>query len=104
MSEEITRKISLPYYDSGEENFALSWIKFKTCGLVNGFRQALTGAKEASSHNDADEVLDLSTASGKKAQKALNRNNLAIACATMEFATKDLTTKVCKARTVECSG
>ena len=67
MSEDISGKISLPSFDDEEETLVLQWIRFKVHRLVKGFSQALTGAKEESFPKDADDALDLSTESGKKA-------------------------------------
>ena len=50
----------------------------------------------------ADDPLYLSTESGKKAQKGLSRSNLAPACLDIVIITKDLMSKACKSRGVEC--
>ena len=86
MSDDISGKISLPSFNGEHEDFALWWMRFKVCRLVKGFSQALTSVKEASLPENADDVLDLTQEDGKKANVALSRNNLAIACMTLMFA------------------
>ena len=96
MSDDASGKISLPSFSGEHEDFALWWMRFKAHGLVKGFSQALTSAKEASLPTNADDVLDLTNEDGKKANMALSRNNLAIACMTMVFTNESLMNKVHK--------
>ena len=69
MSEYSTGKITLPIFDHEEEKISLWWMRFKARGIVKGFSQGLNGVKEASLHPNADDSLNLSKESRKKAQK-----------------------------------
>ena len=79
-------------------------MRFKVWRLVNNYSQSLAGVEEENSPKDADNNLYSITPSGKKAQKTLNRNNLAVEFATTAFATEDMINKVHKTRTVEHPG
>ena len=79
-------------------------MRFKVRSLVKSFSQELTGIKEESFPAVANDILDLSAESEKKPQKELNRNNLSIACLTMELMTKDLRRKAHKVCAVEYLG
>ena len=104
MSEDMSGEMSSLTFSGEHEDCALWWMRFKAHGLVKGFSQALTSAQEASLPTNANDVLDLTNEDGKKANIALSRNDLAIACMTMAFATESLMNKVCKARAVACPG
>ena len=60
--------------------------------------------KEASLYKNTCDAFDLNLEPGKKAQKALNRNNLAIERMAMGFVTEDLLTKAFKVHVVEHPG
>ena len=90
MSDDTSGKISLPSFNADHEDFALWWMRFKAYGLVKGFSQALTSVKEDSLPASADDLLDLTQEDGKKANVALSRNDLAIACVTMAFTNESL--------------
>ena len=64
---------------------------FKACGLE----------KESGFPASAGAALDLTLVKYKKVKKALDRNNLAIACLTIVFTIEGLVKKVCKSCALE---
>ena len=103
-TEDASTRINIPTFDGERENFQIWWMRFQAYALVKGFGQAVSGTADGDLPARADDVLDLTTTNGKKAQKALTRNNVAIASLTMAFTTSSLMNKIYKGRTEEYPG
>ena len=96
-NENSDTKIEIPLFDRGRNKFQPWWERFEACG----FHLALKKTRENDLLRDGTVNPDATTDEGKRAKKALNRNNLEITKLTMAFTVRGLMNKVCKARTEE---
>ena len=103
-SDKVSKTLQLPTFDGEEKNFSVWWMRFQAYASVYGFDVAIKTKKEADLPGKEDEVLDETTAEGKKKMMAKKRNKIAFANLTMAFTNASTMNKVHTAKTDDWPG